>query len=68
MENKDIANRRLELEREISCLPIGSLTKKRIKDKEYYYHRIVQNGKRIENYISFDQVSDLEIKLIDVRN
>ena len=40
-----------ELEREIALLPEGSITKKKIKDKEYYYHRINRNGKRIENYI-----------------
>ena len=43
----------LELEREIAMLPEGSITKKNIKGKDYYYHRININGKRIEKYIQF---------------
>ena len=49
-----------ELEREIAMLPEGSITKKKIKEKEYYYHRITRNGKRVENYLSFEQVPELK--------
>ena len=52
-----------ELEREIAFLPEGSITKKKIKDKEYYYHRITVNGKRIENYLDFEEVSELKAQI-----
>lgn len=52
-----------ELEREIALLPEGSITKKKIKDKEYYYHRINRNGKRIENYIDFKDVEELKTQI-----
>lgn len=39
-----------EIEREIAMLQEGSITKKKIKGKEYYYHRINRDGKRVENY------------------
>ncbi|MCR5468451.1 MAG: AAA family ATPase, partial [Lachnospiraceae bacterium] len=48
-----------ELEREIALLPEGNLTKKKIKEKDYYYHRINREGKRKENYVSFEEVSKL---------
>ena len=34
----DISNKIAELEREIAMLPEGSITKKNIKGKDYYYH------------------------------
>ena len=48
-----------ELEKEISLLPAGSITKKKVRGKEYYYHRITQGGKRTETYIEFDKVDEL---------
>ncbi|MBR1623607.1 MAG: AAA family ATPase, partial [Pseudobutyrivibrio sp.] len=50
-------------EREIAILPEGSITKKKIKDKDYYYHRINRDGKRVENYISFEDLSDLRERI-----
>ncbi len=52
-----------ELEREIAILPEGSITKKKIKGKEYYYHRVTQNGKRSEKYVSFEAVSALSAQI-----
>ena len=49
----DIYTQIAEIEREIAILPAGSITKKKIKDKDYYYHRITRSGKRIENYVAF---------------
>ena len=49
--------------REIAVLPEGSITKKKIRGKDYYYHRISRDGKRIENYVSFEQVPDLKDKI-----
>ena len=39
MEQNDIMQRIAELEREISELPPGSIAQKKIRNKEYYYHR-----------------------------
>ena len=63
MGQEELMNKIAELEREIAILPEGSITKKKIKDKEYYYHRVTINGKRIENYLSFDAVPELRIQI-----
>lgn len=47
-------------EREIARLPEGGIAKKTIKGKDYYYHRITRDGKRVENYVSFEDVKDLK--------
>ena len=60
---EELMNQIAEIEREIALLPEGSITKKRIKEKEYFYHRITKNGKRIENYLSFQDVSGLETQI-----
>lgn len=59
MEQDELLNQIAELEREIAILPEGSITKKRIKGKEYYYHRITHNGKRSEKYIGFEGMPEL---------
>ena len=46
MEQAELLKRIDELEREIALLPCGSIAVKRINDKEYYYHRINENGMR----------------------
>lgn len=60
---ENIYNQIAEIEREIAVLPEGNITKKKIKDKDYFYHRITRGGKRIENYVSFEQVPDLKEKI-----
>lgn len=60
MGQEELMNQIAEIEREIALLPEGSITKKKIKEKEYFYHRITKNGKRIENYLSFQDVPELE--------
>lgn len=52
-----------ELEREIALLPEGSITKKKINGKEYYYHRVTQNGKRSEKYVSFEEVPEFTTQI-----
>ena len=59
MEQAELLKRIDELEREIALLPSGSVAVKRINDKEYYYHRINENGKRRETYVDFDKVEEL---------
>ncbi len=49
-----------ELENEISKLPEGSITKKTINGKTYYYHRITVDKKRKEQYISFEECEVLQ--------
>ena len=63
MGQEELMNKIAELEREIAILPEGSITKKKIKDKEYYYHRITINGKRTENYLDFAEVSELKAQI-----
>ncbi len=63
MEQEELMNKIAELEREIAILPAGSITKKKIKEKEYYYHRVTRNGKRVENYLSFEAVPKLQIQI-----
>ena len=63
MEQTDILKRIEELEREIALLQSGSIAVKRIKDKEYYYHRINENGKRRETYVDFDKVVELRAQI-----
>ena len=63
MEQEELMNQIAEIEREIAMLPEGSVTKKKIKEKEYYYHRITRNGKRIENYLSFEEVPELKTQI-----
>ena len=41
---ENIYNQIAETEREIAVLPEGSITKKKIRDKEYYYHRVTRNN------------------------
>ena len=63
MGQEELMRQIAELEREIAILPEGSITKKKIKDKEYYYHRITLNGKRVENYLGFEEVSELSAQI-----
>ena len=63
MEQTEILKRIEELEREIALLPSGSIAVKRINDKEYYYHRINENGKRRETYVDFDKVEELRAQI-----
>lgn len=63
MTQEELMNAIAEIEREIAILPEGSITKKKIRDKEYYYHRIARNGKRVEKYIDFKDVSELKDRI-----
>ena len=63
MEQTALLKRIEELEREIALLPRGSVAVKRINNKEYYYHRINENGKRRETYVDFDQVDELRSQI-----
>ena len=63
MENTDIQERIAGLEQEIAQLPKGSISKKTIGDRDYYYHRLNIDGKRKEEYIQADEVEALRKKI-----
>ncbi|MBQ3972969.1 MAG: AAA family ATPase [Lachnospiraceae bacterium] len=63
MNSDSVYSQIAEIEREIALLPKGSITKKKINNKDYYYHRITRSGKRFDDYISFDQVSELKAQI-----
>lgn len=56
MELSEIQARAAKLEWQISNLPDGSITKKTINGKEYFYHRRTENKKRREKYIPADEL------------
>lgn len=63
MENTDIQERIAGLEQEIAQLPKGSISKKTIGGRDYYYHRITIDGKRKEEYIPADEVEAMRKKI-----
>ena len=59
MDTKNLQNQIAELEAQIEALPKGSVAKKSVNGKTYYYHRYNENSKRTEKYIDFDSVDAL---------
>lgn len=59
-------NRIAEFQEKIASLPIGSITKKTVNGKTYFYHRFTENKKRREKFISPKDFDDLKAK-IDLR-
>ena len=46
MDLSEMQTRAAELEQQISALPAGSITKKTVNGREYFYHRWTENKKR----------------------
>ena len=63
MSDQTIQERIAELEQQIYALPIGSIGKKMVKGKEYFYHRWNENKKRKEKYIPSDEVAALQSQI-----
>ena len=63
MELSEIQARAAKLEQQISNLPAGSITKKTINGKEYFYHRWTENKKRREKYIPMDEVENFRVQI-----
>lgn len=63
MDIIDIIQRIEDLERDIAALPPGNIVTKKVRGKEYYYHRINQNKKRTEAYVDFDRVNALRSQI-----
>jgi hypothetical protein len=59
MEGRDINGRIEAFEKQISELPKGSISIKKVNGKSYYYHRWTEDGKRREQYVSADAVEEL---------
>ena len=62
----DILNRIAELEEQIAALPAGSITKKTVRGKVYYYHRWTEDKKRREKYVPEEDIPALRAQ-IEVR-
>ena len=63
MELSKIQNRIAELEQQISNLPAGSITKKTVNGKEYFYHRWTEDKKRKEKYIPVDELENFHAQI-----
>ena len=51
------------LEGQIALLPKGTITKKKVNDKEYFYHRWSEAGKRQEKYVPAGDVPALQAQI-----
>lgn len=63
MEQNEIISKLNEIERELAILPAGYITKKTIKGRDYYYLRVLNNGRRTETYIRFEELKELEAQI-----
>ena len=63
MELSEMQARASELEHQISALPTGSITKKNVNGKEYFYHRWTENKKRREKYIPADDLENFRARI-----
>lgn len=59
MDENKILIRISDLERQINALPAGSVSKKTVKGKEYFYHRWTENKKRCEKYVAAEDAEAL---------
>lgn len=64
MKQNDVLSRIAELEKQIAALPIGSISTKKIKGREYHYHRWTENKKRKEKYLPADEVDILRGQIV----
>ena len=60
MDLSEMQTRVAELEQQISALPAGSITKKTVSGKDYFYHRWTENKKRREKYIPAEEVDSFQ--------
>ena len=59
----EILDRIAELEVQIAGLPAGSITKKTVSGKIYFYHRWTEDKKRREKYVSEEDVPALRVQI-----
>ena len=63
MDLSEMQTRAAELEQQISALPAGSITKKTVSGKDYFYHRWTENKKRREKYIPADELENFRAQI-----
>lgn len=63
MKLSELEARAEELEQQIADLPAGSVTRKIINGKEYFYHRWTENKKRLEKYIPTEELDVLRTQI-----
>ena len=63
MDLSEMQTRVAELEQQISALPAGSVTKKTVRGKDYFYHRWTENKKRREKYIPADELENFRAQI-----
>ena len=63
MELSEMQARAAELEQLIADLPAGSITKKTVNGKEYFYHRWTEDKKRREKYIPADELENFRAQI-----
>ncbi len=60
---KELLLKYAELREQIDALPIGSIGKKTVGVRTYFYHRFYVNGKRKEKYIPAGEVETFRTKI-----
>ena len=60
---EDIVSQISELEKQISSLPVGYISKKLISGKERYYQQWTENGKIKSKYIKNEEFEDFQKKI-----
>ena len=63
MEPSELENRLTELKRQIEMLPAGSVTKKTVNGRVYFYHRWTEEKKRREKYLPAEEVDSFREKI-----
>jgi hypothetical protein len=61
MDRQEVRYRIEKIEKQIEGLPKGSIgTKSGANGRTYYYHRYMENGKRVEKYVAFEDVAVMQ--------
>ena len=63
MEQRELQVHMNELEQKIAMLPPGSIVKKTVTGREYYYHRWTENKKRHEKYIPAEALDSFRAQI-----
>ena len=63
MNNQEIQNELLKVQKEIAELPAGYISKKNINGKTRYYLQWTENGKKKSKYVDDALVADLRAKI-----
>ena len=63
MEQSELQIHMSELAQKIAMLPPGSIVKKTVTGREYYYHRWTENKKRHEKYIPAEALDSFRAQI-----